>query len=243
MDPSGLESIFDDISEEELYNSFVSPPKRCIFTMVDSHGPEGQGKWDEDGRRLLLRSGEGSELFTGVSNPSVMLGIIRSSGCCEVTMIGHRGGISYAGISTQSPSGSIGVFTDSFADHLGNALAANGCSTCSLRIFACQLCNASKEECEYWKVDPNILPAQDQAEQKMWNNVAKRTNCAVTVPTHFLSIGDSSIKRRARKEGHTCVPGGCTISAGTAPDYLEVDEPLIPPKTRTFTPFQLKRTR
>ena len=202
--------------------------KRCIFTMNDSHGG-GQQRWDDDARRLLNRSGRGSTLLTGVTNPFVMAGVIRTSGCCEVTMIGHRGGLPNDGISTSTGP----VFpNDALADAIGNALAANGCSSCSLRIFSCQLCKATKGECDYWKIDPNVLPKEDKEEQGVWTNVATRTNCTVTVPTHTLAIGATD-GYRARNEGHTCVPGGCIVPTGD-PTLTSDDSPLVPPVTRQF---------
>jgi len=189
--------------------------KRCIFTMKD---PASQKRWDDDARALYNESDGSSALVTSVTSIYTMLATIQRTRCCEIVMIGHRGGLENPGIVTE---GSIIFPNATNATWIANVLRSIGCKSCTLNIFSCQLCQATDRQCasfhvNYSRTDPtmgcDVRPREDVRESAKWRQLASITGCQVQVPTRLLGIGYDPDASKFPPEGYdTCVPGGRTV--------------------------------
>jgi len=118
----------------------------------------------------------------GVRDPSLIPAVIRYSGCCDIDLVGHRGGVSNAGIVT----GNRKVIPNpQLAQQIANALKANGCKTCTVSVFSCQL-SGSPTDCALVDTTPE---EEDAKERASFNAFANTTGCKVRAAGCILNMG------------------------------------------------------
>jgi RHS repeat-associated protein len=239
VDPPGLQVRSDTKHFGPAPDRDYLKVKRCIFT-TDSSNPLDRARWDSDAQRLYDESAGGSVVFFGMRNPEIMPAMIMKSGCCEVVIIGHRGGLNNAGIVTGAQGEERKVFpNDALADAIGRAIARNSCKKCSIRIFACQLCQATVAQCIVEHVEPGLREEQGKMEAANWRDLARRTKCTVVTPVEIIAVSGPALNLGTPNRPFivipavTCVPGGCQAPHPIFGDTM-ID--LAPPRTRSFPP-------
>ncbi len=239
-DPDGLDWIHMPGPGMGKAIANLGRKRRCIFTMSD---PKSQKRWDEDAKSLLSQSHDDSSFTSGVKSIYEILGTIQKTRCCEIVLIGHRGGLGNPGIVT---GGSVIFPNEANESWIGNVLRSIGCKTCQINIYSCQLCNATDRQCESFHINYNrndpamgcdVRPIENVRESAKWRRLANITGCQVQVPTRLLGIGFDPKAGAFPPEGYdTCVPGGRTVYD---PEGNEIN--LQEPPVRIFRPRSIMK--
>ena len=119
-----------------------SPQKSCIFSMDASDAD--CNRWETECRKLQTAL-PGAAYYRRVQKQSSILNRIKQNKCCDVRMVGHQGGSDPAnggtngGIVTYLDDGSKSVILPdpAFESQLKAAFKANGCTSCTITIYAC----------------------------------------------------------------------------------------------------------
>ena len=189
-----------------------------------------EAAWLEEANRLKNTGDSNSVIIPSVGEASIIPAVIRMSGCCEIILLGHRGGLDNPGI--HNSNGPV-LPDDTLESQIANAVAANKrdkkCTTCTIRLGACGIRHGTASDvrqiCNIYNIDETTAKKRIEElapyEEFVRQNLANVTGCRIESPDHICQIGLA----------HTLLPGGAGNIPGDSNNFN-----LENPKVTIYTP-------